>query len=762
MAKITILVTRACEFAMDGLRRAFRPGSGRPSRVVVLGAPILLALVAGVVALAVFSSSLPSLEQLENIEPRLVTRLYDKNGDLAREFFVEKRIWTSIDSIPEIVPKAVMASEDRDFYDHWGVNLSALPGTILGKLAKGGRLRGASTLSQQLAKNLFLTPERSLKRKIKEAMTAVAIERTYTKREIMEFYLNQVYLGGGNYGFQAACQYYFGVPLDSITTSQAAILVAMLPAPELRRPDRHPAEAEKWSRVVLRAMRNAGAISKEELREALAQPVTVALRAKQSEVGAYFIEEVRKYMERKHGESSLYADGLNVYTTLDTALQSKVERTLNERIAVLQENLKWRYARSLGLPRRFDMPLDSVVAHFDSVYALFEEQYVKPESHKPDSLRRFPDSTLYRTIQAAAIVIENETGAVRAMSGGLDFNVSKFNRAVQSVRQPGSSFKPFVYALAMDNGASPSDTVNDAPITIIDEEDESKSWRPDNYAKNFEGTMTMRRALYLSKNLPAIQVGMRYGLNNLVNYAHKFGLKSRLEAVPSLAIGSVGATLMEMTSAYTAFPNGGSRIDPYLIERIEGRSGEVIEKGFKTEHEVISPVSAYLMVSMLRDVNVRGTGASIAASGFRHPSGGKTGTTNDYTDAWYIGFTRHYTMGVWAGVDKHNQPMGPGHTGTSVGVPIWLDVMKEAHRDLPVLDFPAPPGVCSATLCKKTHKLAGELCGETEYEVFNCSRRPTEVCDGNHDGSGARSAAEIFSGSEETPAASGGERRRSF
>ncbi len=762
MAKLTALANDIVGTCADALRRAFRPGSGRLSRTAILGVPVLLGAAAVLAVLVHFSSSLPSLEQLENIEPRLVTKLYDKDGELVREFFVEKRIWTSIDSIPEIVPKAVMASEDRNFPRHWGVNLNALPGTFLGKLSKGGRLRGASTLSQQLAKNLFLTPERSIVRKIKEAMTAVAIERTYTKREIMEFYLNQVYLGGGNYGFQAACQYYFGVPLDSITTQQAAILVAMLPAPELRRPDRHPEEAKKWSAVVLQAMRGEGVITRAELKAALEEPVNLAMKGKQTEVGGYFVEEVRKYMERKYGESSLYADGLNVYTTIDTTLQSLVERTLNKRIAALQENLKWRFARSLGLPKRFGMELDSVVAHFDSVYALFEEQYVKPELHKPDSLRRFPDSTLYRTIQAAAIVIENESGAVRAMAGGLDFNTSKFNRAVQSVRQPGSSFKPFVYALAMDNGASPSDTVNDQPITIIDEEDESKSWRPDNYAKNFEGTMTMRRALYLSKNLPAIQVGMRYGLNNLVNYAHKFGLKSRLEAVPSLAIGSVGATLQEMTSAYTAFPNGGSRIDPYLIERIEGRNGEVIEKGFKTEHEVISPVSAYLMLSMLRDVNVRGTGASIAASGFRHPSGGKTGTTNDYTDAWYIGFTRHYTMGVWAGVDKHNRPMGPGHTGTSVGVPIWLDVMKEAHKDLPVLDFPAPPGVCSATLCKKTHKLAGELCAETEYEIFNCSRKPTEVCDGNHDADAKPSRAEIFGGSSDAPAAASPERRRSF
>lgn len=730
--------------------------------ILLFSIPFVIAVSIGIAIVVKYSPSLPSLEQLENIEPKLVTKLFDKDGELVKEFYVEKRLWTPIDSIPEIVPKAVMASEDRSFMNHWGVNIWAIPKTIVEKMVSKKRLRGASTLSQQLSKNLFLTPERSLSRKIKEALTAVAIERTYTKQEILEFYLNQVYLGAGNYGFQAACQYYFGIPLDSITTSQTAVLVSLLPAPELRRPDRYPEEADRWRKVVLRAMLDAGAIGKEEYNRSMVEPLRVASKRENSEVGAYLIEEVRKYMERKHGEASLYADGLSVYTTMDTAIQRVTEEAINKQIEKLQSNLKYRYARLLELPRRYKMELDSVVAHFDSIYTLFEKEYVEPDRTRDPEKRLFPDSSLYRELQAAAIVIENNTGAIRAMVGGLDFNQSKFNRATQSLRQPGSAFKPFVYSLAMDNGASPSDSVNDQPITLPDPTDSTKTWRPENYSKEFEGYMTMRRALYLSKNLPAIQVGMQYGLNNLVNYARKFGLKSRLHAVPSLAIGSVGATLMEMASAYTAFPNGGQRIDPYLIERIEGKNGEIIEKGFKTEHEVLSPASAYLMVSMLRDVNTRGTAASITASGFQHPSGGKTGTTNDYTDAWYIGFTKQYTMAIWAGVDRHDQPMGWGHTGTSVCVPIWIEVMTFIHKDEPKLEFSTPPGICRVTICKESKKIAGELCSTTESELFHCAHQPTEICNGNHNRVIKPSAAELFGG-QVTPASQGHtERRRSF
>ena len=330
------------------------------------------------------------------------------------------------------------------------------------------------------------------------------------------------------------------------------------------------------------------------------------------------------------------------------------------------------------------------------------------------------------------VVIENETGAIRAMVGGNDFNESRYNRAVQSLRQPGSSFKPIVYATAMDNGASPCDSVNDAPITMTDETSATGMWRPHNSEKNFEGMMTLRKALYRSKNIPAVLTASKYGLSAVVNYARAFGIrKAPLVAVPSLALGSVGATLLEMTSAYTVFPNGGTRIEPYMIESIEDKNGEVIEKNSKVESVVMKPPSAYLMVDMLKDVNLRGTGYKVTASGFNHPSGGKTGTTNDYTDAWYIGFTKHYTMGVWVGFDQAVS-MGVGHTGGNYALPAWIGVMTKIHKGLPQKSFPVPAGVIGKGVCNITGKLAGEYCTEKTYCLYTTSNYPDEVCDGDH------------------------------
>ncbi len=731
--------------------------------ILILGIPILLGGAGGISLLFHYSNDLPSLDQLERIEPRLITKIFDRNGELVHEYYVEKRIWTPIDSISPLVPQAVMATEDRDFNDHWGMNLWAIPGAIIDAIFHKAKLRGASTLSQQLAKNLFLTPERSLGRKIKEAMVAVKIEQTYTKQEIMEQYLNQVYLGAGCYGFQSAVQEYFGNTLDSITPAQAATLAGMLQQPERLRPDRHPEASIKRRNLILKVMLNEGYIDQAQYISGIEEPIYTPTRDSISSAGAYFSEEIRKHMEKKHGESSLYSDGLEIHSTMDLSIQRTVEEAVQKQLESLQNDLKYRHARFLNLPAKFKMPLDSVVAHWDSVYALFDSIYMAPEKHRPDSMKRYPDSLQYKYLQTAAIVIENKTGAVLAMVGGKDFERSKFNRAIQSTRQPGSSFKPFVYAMAVDNGASPADSVNDQPITIPDPEHPEKSWRPANYEKKFDGFMTYRRALYRSKNLPAIQVAMDYGLNNLVNYANKFGLKQKFAAVPSLAIGSVGATLMEMTSAYTVFPNGGTRIEPYLIQDVTNRNGEVVEKNFKVAREVLSPQTAYILVDMLRDVNVRGTAAKIWASGFHVPSGGKTGTTNDYTDAWYIGFTPDYTMGVWIGQDNH-RPMGRGHTGGQAAMPIWLETMQALYDTVKTYpEFKVPGGVVNKTLCKGTLLLAPEGCLDTFTDLFNARFAPTEYCDcSGSDLDLNRSVGNTFSVQEDAEGRQQGRSRKAF
>ena len=711
--------------------------------VIIFGIPVILACVAGKIVWDTLLPSLPSFEKLEEIEPRLITKIYDKDSLLVHEFFVEKRIWTPIDSIPEMVKNAVLATEDRKFWKHWGINPIAIPSAVLESFRTGNKMRGASTLTQQLTKLLFLTPERSITRKIREAMTAIRLEKTYTKEEILEFYMNEVYLSGGNYGFQSAGQFYFGRPLDSLTVPEAAVLAGMLQRPEAYRPDRKPEASLARRNTVLYAMRDAGYISREEYDEYVKTPLQVSLKSDET-VAPYYMEEIRKYLENKYGEDALYSDGISIYSTIDPHAQKIIEKAALEQIAKVDRKLRQRVIYKLGLAKKYNLPADTVLNHFDSLYADFAKNNFQkdtlPKRIYPDSLRYFP-------AQGAVILIENETGAIRAMFGGKDFEASKWNRAVQTLRQPGSSFKPFVYAAAMDNGASPCDSVNDAPITIPDPMDTTKFWRPGNYAKEFKGMMTYRKALGLSQNLPAIQVGMKYGLRNVVEYARKFGVKkSPLQAVPSLALGSVGATLMEMTSAYTVFPNYGTRIEPHYIEAIVGKNGEVIEKNYKVEHEVLKRPSAYLMISMLQTVNTSGTAAKIWASGFHHPSGGKTGTTNDYIDAWYIGFTKQYTMGVWIGTDNF-VTMGYGHTGTDDAMPIWLNSMPEIHKDLPELQFPVPPGVVSRRICNYTGKVAGAYCNPFTSCLYTAGNAPTEVCDGNHFEQPKEGKATIFGNS---------------
>lgn len=721
-------------------------------KVLVRFALLLLPLLAiGIAILCTykhFLPELPPLSQLENISPKLVTNIYDKNGEITHEYFVERREWLPFDSLPEMAKAAIIATEDRKFYDHWGMNIWAIPKAIYETVAQGKKLRGASTLTQQLTKLLFLTPERSITRKIKEAMTAIRIEQTYTKEEIIEFYMNEVYLGGGNYGFQSAGKFYFGKPLDSLTIPEYAMLAGMLQRPEAYRPDRFPELGLERRNTVLFAMYDAGFISKEEYREYVKAPlISEKETTETNEAGLYFYEEIRKYMEKKYGENSLYSDGVQVYSTIDPEIQAFAEKEALTQIEKIRRRIQRRSVYRLGLGKKYNMPDDSVLVHFDSVYTLFKKDYLAKDTAKDVKQWRFPDSIRYHHAEIAAILIENETGAIRAMIGGSDFHKSRWNRTVQSLRQPGSSFKPFVYATAMDNGASPCDSVNDQPITIEDPNDPEKTWRPANFGHDFEGMMTMRRALYLSKNLPAIQTGMRYGLNNVVNYARKFGIvRAPLQAVPSLALGSVGATLMEMVSAYTVFPNGGTRIEPYMIDSIVDKNGELIEKRARVEHEVIRPASAYLMVDMLKDVNVRGTAARVYANGFRHPSGGKTGTTNDYTDAWYIGFTKQYTMGVWVGSDSPGS-MGAGHTGTEDALPLWFSVMKELHKNLPQLPFPVARGVTAKNICNLTGKVSGEFCASSTYCLYTAGYEPEETCDGNHFSTSGKSAssATLFS-----------------
>ncbi len=671
-----------------------------------------------------FSRSLPSLESLERIQPSLITKVYDKDSALIHEFYTQRRIWTAENKIPKLQEQAVFAIEDQKFFQHWGVDLNAYPSALLPALL-GKRARGASTLTQQLAKNLFLTNERSVVRKIKEFLVAVQIEQTYTKKEILEFYFNQVYLGAGAYGFAAAAERYFSLPLDSLSIPQYALLAGLLQRPEAYRPDQSPEAAKDRRNTVLGAMKNMGYITRAQWKEAVKAPLGVKMWSAPTGFAAYYVETVRQFMEKKWNEDLVYNQGVTVYTTLDSGLQSFAESTLVENLHHTQVRLRYRTARSFNMAGLMKTPIDTIVHYWDTYYPRFDTLFMQKDTSKEHP--RFPDSLKYVNVQSALLILDNETGAVRAMVGGENFEKSKYNRAVQALRSPGSSFKPFVYATAVDNGASPGDILNDQPITIPDPLDSTKFWRPHNFDPGFDGKISMRRALYKSKNLPAIEVAMKYGLPTVVSYARKFGLTHNVPAVPSLGIGSCEATLMEMTSAYTAFPDGGVRPLPYLIEKIVDKNGEPIFANIPQTQEVIRKEAAWIMCTMLRDVNIHGTAASIWGSGFNHPSGGKTGTTNDFIDAWYIGFTKRLTMGIWVGADDHRS-MGPGHTGADDAVPLWIKVMTHYEKDKKPLAFDRPSGVVEATVCQASGLLAQSFCKLRTTDYYIAGHEPTEPC----------------------------------
>lgn len=680
-----------------------------------------VALVGVVGMFAYFSLSLPALDPLERLNSGYITRVTGKDGKLVHEFYIQRRIWMPEEKLPEDLKRAVIAVEDRSFRQHWGVDLTAYPSALLPAVF-GGRARGASTLTQQLAKNLFLTPERSIGRKAREILLAIQIERSYTKQEILEFYFNHVYLGGGAYGFVAASERYFNKPLDSLTTGQYALLAGLLQRPEAYRPDVNPEAARIRRNVVLGAMRSAGFLTRAEFREEVEAPLGTQVWRAPSNLGPYYTEHVRQFLSRRWGDEFVYNMGGAVEVTMDSALQHVADSALVRRLAGIRERMQRRTAAAYGLPKRLNVPLDTLLLHWDRYYGRFVRDSLRPRGATEAELaainRRFPREFRYQRPQAALVLIENATGAVRALVGGEDFDRSKYNRAIQAVRSPGSAFKPFVYATAVERGASPADILHDQPIAIPESADSTKVWEPGNFEPGFEGRMPMRRAFYRSQNLPAVEVALKYGLDNVVSLARRAGFRNRVNAVPSLALGSSETTLLEITSAYTIFPNGGTRAEPYFVERVRDRNGKELYRHTPRRDDVLSPEVAWIMTSMLRDVNIRGTAAAVWASGIRHPSGGKTGTTNEFTDAWYVGFTKQYTMGVWVGLDDHT-PMGPGHTGSANAVPLWIDVMHAAVQDEPRLDFPRPEGVVEVTYCATSGLRAQFFCPSpvTDYVI---------------------------------------------
>jgi penicillin-binding protein 1A len=709
----------------------------------------MLGILTGV--LLAYSGDLPQIEALDDYTPSSITRLYAIDGRVVGEFATQRRVIVKYEDIPPVLRQAILASEDSTFESHLGLRPIRLLITVARNVLNGRPVlySGASTLTQQLARKLFLKPDKTLERKVKEVFLTLQIERRFTKHEIFTLYCNQMNLGHGAYGVEAASRVYFGKPVKDLTLGEAATIAGILQAPERQSPYVSQKEATRRRNYALGRMAAEGFITEADADAAKAKPIVLAgLPGPSNTIAPNFVEEVRQHLERKYGARELYEAGLTVQTTLDADLQAAANRAVDAGLRALDKRRGFRKpARNVLDARetiethkepRWNRPF----AVGDVVPAIVTEigtaaprgrmrkdeagaarlrvgsyqadlarpgfqwtgktsaaQLVRPgdlvevQIASIDEAARTLEVTLEQTplIEGALIAIDNRTGQIRAMVGGFDFGRSKFNRAVQAPRQVGSAFKPFVMAAAIDRGYTPTSLILDAPASW-NAGPGQPLYAPQNYDRKYEGTITLRRVLEDSRNIPTVKLMEQLTPPQVISYARRLGIQSPLQPYLSTALGASEATLQEMASAYSAFPNHGVRMQPYSVQKIVERDGTLLEENRPVSREGIRADTAFVMVSIMQGVVDRGTAAK--ALELKWPLAGKTGTVDDFTDAWFIGYDPNITVGVWVGYDL-KKPLGPGETGAVAALPIWMSFMKAYidkygdRKNPPVFD---PPG----------------------------------------------------------------------
>ena len=698
---------------------------------LVIGLLVLVSALVGATAglLLVYSNDLPQVDQLEHYRPSSITALYDDQGRTIGSFALQRRVVATYDDYPQALRQALISIEDKDFDRHWGINVWRIAGAAYRDIRSGGRVQGASTLTMQLARNLFLSPDRSFRRKIQEALLAVQIERRFTKPQIFTLYANQIYLGHGVYGFEAASQFYFSKPAKRLTLDEAALLAGLPKSPIYYSPITHPDHALKRRNLVINSMLEDGEITAQQATVARDRPVQLELAHDPDSLAPYFVEEIRRYLEGKYGSDQVHEGGLRVYTSLDMDLQRAANRALFDGLAAYERRHGWRgrlqnvltggvtlanyqhpdwdtdpevnrYVHALVTAvtpaaasvrfGRYSATLTSADVAWtrNKLSAILEPgdiAYVRVLALNPEGKARVSleeDSGA----QGALVAIDNATGEIKAMVGGRDFNLSKFNRATQALRQVGSSFKPYVYTAAIDRGATPEDTILDAPISFP--MPSGPAYEPHNYDEKFEGTITLRRALAQSRNIPALKLADNIGIKTVIDYAHRFGITSNIPPYLPVALGAVEVTPMEQTSAFSVFPDDGVHITPRYITKVTDYEGRTLEENFPDVRDVVSARTSRTMTAMLREVVQHGTG--IAAGALKYPLAGKTGTTNNFTDAWFVGFSPSITCGVWVGYDE-KKFLGARETGARAALPIWMDFMKAALEGKDPGEFQPPP-----------------------------------------------------------------------
>jgi penicillin-binding protein 1A len=686
-----------------------------------------------------FESDLPQVTSLEDFQPNIITQVFAADGSVLGEFAIEKRVVVEFRDIPPVLRNAIVAVEDADFWKHIGINPWRIPGAALANLRSGRRGQGFSTLTMQLTRLLFLTPEKTYERKIKEVILAFQIEKNFTKEEILTLYCNQIYFGHGNYGVEAASRFFYGKAVRDLTLPEAALVAGIAQSPVRLSPIENPERATQRRNHVLDRMAEEKYVSREEADEAKGEPLGLRLRREPPSVAPHFLEDVRKYLEKEYGSQRIYQGGLKVYTTLDPGMQRAAVRAVRDGLRALDRRARGfvKPETSLLADGRLPDPLHldewdwpfaagdvvrGVVIASDRATAVVQVGDYRARLSPADvawTRRSFLSDVLPRgtvapfrivslsetdgrkeakvqleqepKVEGALLAVDVRSGAVRAMVGGYDFERSKFNRATQAMRQVGSAFKPIVYAAALETlGWTPSTTIVDAPLTFPNPWTKT-TWTPQNYDGAYMGPIPLRRAVEQSRNIPAVKTLQAVGIEKGIEYARKLGLSGELPPFLPIALGAGEATLTEMVAAYATFANQGLRMKPFLIERITDREGNVVEQATPRATDALRADTAFILTSLLRGVAERGTAAR--ARRLKRPIAGKTGTTNDFTDAWFVGYEPSLAAGVWVGFDEKKDSLGRGETGADAALPIWMDFWAAVTADRPVEEYPIPGNV---------------------------------------------------------------------
>jgi penicillin-binding protein 1A len=677
----------------------------------------------------VYSIDLPQIAELQHYRPDTTTQLLDIHGREIGSFALERRVVLPYTAFPPVLRQALLSIEDKTFERNWGVNLVRAVGAAWRDIHSRSRAQGSSTLTMQLARNLFLSNEKTYGRKLQEILLSMQIERVFTKDQIFQMYANQIYLGHGTYGFEAASEFYFSKHVGDLTLPEAALLAALPKGAEYYSPVNHPERALRRRNLVLSEMLADKKISREQEEAAEATPLGLNIQPPPNSVAPYFVEEVRQQLEKEYGAEEVQGAGLKVYTTLDLDLQLVANKAVLDGTAAYERRHGWKgnlpnvaetdletykhadwageierggYYHALvtevspervmvriGTLRAVMTPGDwawtqktiSQNAGGDSFLRVGDVVYVRLGENSADGVQhaQLEQDT---GVQASLMAVDNSNGEVLAMVGGRDFALSQFNRATQSEREVGSSFKPYVYTTAVEAGAKPTDLIVDGPVSFSTP---NGPYTPHNYEGDYKGTMTLLNAFAESRNIPALKLADKVGITTVIATAHRFGVTSNIPAFLPVAIGAADISLVEQVGAYSVFPNDGIWIEPHTIRKVVRADGMQMEEPPPQVIEVISVETARTMMQFLQAVTQHGTGAAAAA--LKHPLGGKTGTTNDYTDAWFIGFSPSVTCGTWIGFDDR-QTLGEKETGAKAALPMWMDFMRVAIANKPTETFP--------------------------------------------------------------------------